>query len=135
VLSVCLSAHTLKAVAVYNTLETLTGRGTYHVYEFAFGEEVDAYGFSEDHLAVEVLKLNQFALGSCACFGCVAFFRFGSVLFTLIAEAKLNGFISVLIHSTHLRYYARACFDDSDRYIPALLVEDACHPYFFSNQS
>jgi hypothetical protein len=134
-LTVSLAAYTLKAVAVNYTLETLTGRGTYYVYEFAFSEKVNAYGLSEGHFTVEIFELNKLTLSRRVCFRSMAFLRFVGVPFFFIAVAKLNSGIAVILLSTHLRHYAWASFDDCDRDITSLLIKDACHPYFFTYQS
>ena len=126
-------AYTAETMAFYNTLETFTLAGTDYVNEVCFGEEVDSDGVAQFVFTVKTFELGQVTLGSYTGFLEVTEFGFGAMLFLLLAEAKLEGIVTVGLNGLNLSNYTRTYFDNSARHILAVGTEYGCHSDFFSN--
>jgi hypothetical protein len=136
VLAVGLSAYTGEAMAVHNTLETLTFGSTDDIHErHTFLEDV-RYGESVAKLefALEISrKLDKFAHGSDPCLCEVALEGLAGVLFCGFVIGKLHCGIAVFFYSADLRDNARTSLDDGAWKILSISTENGSHSDFFSN--
>ncbi len=136
VLAVCLLHDTAETVALNDTLETFTFRGAGHVDVVAFGKNFgNSNDVSKAFRQAHVAELKHFVFGCCTSLFEVAEQRGGSVFHLPFAVSQLQGSIAVGIFYEDLRHHAGASFDDRTSDVFTVLVENAGHPDFFSNQT
>ena len=136
VLTVCLLHDPAEAVAFYYALEAFTFGGADHADFIAFLEDF----IYADHIAqvfahAHVAKLCDFAFGRSAGLIEMADQAGRGVFYFTLAISELQGGITVGILRAHLRYYAGSSLDNRASNVFTVLVVDAGHADFFSNQT
>ena len=132
VLTVSALAYTTKTVTLHNALETLTLRGTNHVYKSSVIEQLYCKSVTQVQFLIKALELSQVTLGGNTSLLKVAHQRSRSILLLSFLETNLNGCIAIFLDGLNLRYHARTYFDNSAWHILALGTENGCHSDFFS---
>ena len=123
-------------VTLNDTLETLTLGGTDHVHPLTFFEKIKAGMLNFRKLIVIFeTKLEDFLLRFTSVGLHMALLGLGETRFLLLVIANLDSGVSVFLSSLLLEKNIVADVDHSDRHSFTVLVEDASHANFFTNQS
>jgi hypothetical protein len=123
-------------VTLYDTLETLTLRGTDGNDQVAFVEDIlDGDSIAKRFVDFHTAKLDNLTLGRGVSGSEVTNHLLAGVLLLTLAISQLYCVISVRIVGFHLRNHAGAGFDYGTGHIAALFVEDGSHSYLLTNNS
>ena len=135
-LTMGLTAHTGKAVAVHNALETLTFGSTDNIHECnALGEDVgNRKRVAQFEIPREIrLEFDEFALGSGSCLCEMALESLAGVLFCCFVIGKLYSGITIFFYCTDLRDNARTSLDNGAWKVFPISTENGSHSDFLSN--
>ena len=136
VLAVGLFHDTRETVAFHNTLEAFAFGGSEDGDTVAFLKHIaDTDDVAEGFPEGAVPKFEHFAFRRGARFFEVDTQGHRGVFYFALAKGKLQGRIAVVILGANLRYHARTCFYDGTSNVFAVVVVDAGHADFFSNQT
>ena len=136
VLAVSLAADTGEAMALHNTLETLTFGSTDNVYESHILSEDVGHGESvaQFEIPCEVRrKFDELAVRSGPCLFEVALESLAGVFFCSFVIGKLYGGITIIFNRTELRNNTRTSLDNGAWKILSISTENGSHSDFLSN--
>ena len=136
VLTVGLTAYTLKVVTVHNTLETLTFGSTDNIDEcdILFEDVGNGDLVAQLEFALEIcLKLYELAHRSDPCLCKMTLKGLAGVLFSCFVIGKLNGGITIFFYRTNLRDNTWTSLNDGAWNIFSISTEDGNHSDFLSN--
>ena len=134
-LTVGSTAHTGKAVAFNDSLETLSFGSTDDIDKLDTFEDVcDCQGVAQVKLSFEVcLKFGKLALRSGSCLFEMPFERGAGVFFSGFVIGKLNGGITIFFYRTNLRNNTRTSLNNGAWNILSISTENGSHSDFLSN--
>ena len=134
VLTVSEISNTAESVALDDTLETLTFRGSDDIDKLAFLEYIDSQYFTIFLLValLKTSKLGEVALRRRASLGKMASHGLGNARLLLLAKGKLNSLIAILLDGSHLCHYTRTSFNHCARYLLTVGIKKTGHSNFLS---
>jgi len=118
-------------MALNNTLETFTLRGTDYVNKFGVIEQLYSDSVTEIVLLIK-FELGQVLFWCCAGLLEVSPQRHRSILLLSLSETQLYSLVTILLYGFNLGYNTRTSFDNSARNILTVGTENGCHSDFFS---
>src|SRR5690606_7340242 len=125
-----------KPMAFYNSLETFSFGNSGNVHIFTLGKYVNSDFLSKFELIYKSsVKFHQFSFWCRSCFFEMSFQSSRSVLLFCVIETKLNGFVPVFLLGSDLCYDAGTGLDVGTRDVFPVLIEQARHGNFLSNDS
>ena len=136
VLTVGLTAYTLKVVTVHNTLETLTFGSTDNIDEcdILFEDVGNGDLVAQLEFALEIcFKLYELAHRSDPCLCKMTLKGLAGVLFSCFVIGKLHCCITIGFNGADLRNNARTSLDDGAWKVLSISTENGSHSDFLSN--
>jgi hypothetical protein len=131
------TTYAAEAVPADNTLETFSLGNADYVNKFTFFKNIHHNRVAKlfAMTSLKTGKLYKLALGRYTGFGKMAHLGLVGMLFLFIVESKLDGIISVHFLGPDLGDIAGPGFNNRAGHIPAIGIEYAGHPDFFSYNS